>query len=451
MNSIIEHYCGEHAAIKDQLPGASLNWLNASRDVALATFEEKGFPDLKIEDWKYTDVRPIEKRLFKLAQKANHPIDAATINTCLCKDMACHLMVFVDGRYSQNLSDPGSSAGLVAIKDLRTALTEDADVLEANLGKIADASKSGFSALNMALMNDGAYIHIADNASLELPIHLMFFSSGKEQTITSQARILIMAGAGSQAKVIESYHSVTDNVYFNNITTEIKTGENASIEHYKLQQENNKAFHIATLQVDQAKDSTFTSFSISMGARIARNDINAWMGDEGATCNLYGLYITEGRQHSDFHTRIDHVKPHCNSSEFYKGILDGHSRAVFNGQVHIYPDAQKSAAEQGNNNLLLSRNAEVDTKPQLEIHADDVTASHGATVGQLDDDMMFYLRSRGIDYNSAQALLVYGFAHDIVEKMTIESLRYYLEVALVKRIPNVGQLSELVEKHPRFL
>ena len=214
-----------------------------------------------------------------------------------------------------------------------------------------------------------------------------------------------------------------------------------------MQQESNKAFHVATLQVNQASDSTFTSFSISMGAEIARNDINIWMGDEGAVCNLYGLYVTSGRQHSDFHTRIDHAKPHCNSNEFYKGILDGHSHAVFNGQVYVHPDAQKSAAEQKNNNLLLSRNVEVDTKPQLEIYADDVTASHGATVGQLDDNMMFYLRSRGIDYNSAHALLVYGFAHDIIEKMTIEPLRHHLEVALVNHIPNVSQFSYLVEEY----
>lgn len=447
MNNVIKHYCSEHAAMKDRLPGARLNWLNASRDAALAMFEEKGFPDLKMEDWKYTSVRPIEKRLFKLAQYTDHPVNATTINTQLCGNMACHLMVFVDGQYSPDLSGPRDSSGRVTIKDLHTALIEDTDVLEANLGKIADASKNGFAALNMALMNDGAYIKIADNASLELPIHLMFLSSGEREEFTNQTRILIVAGAGSQARIIESYHSAADNVYFNNIVTEIKAEAGANIEHYKLQRENNKAFHIATLQVDQAGDSAFTSFSISMGAQIARNDINIRMGDEGAACNLYGLYITDGRQHCDFHTRIDHAEPHCSSNEFYKGILNGHSRAVFNGQVYIHPDAQKSAAEQENNNLLLSRNAEVDTKPQLEIHADDVTASHGATVGQLDENMIFYLRSRGIDYNSAHALLIYGFAHDIIKKITIEPLRNHLEGTLVDCIPNIGQLNELVQKY----
>jgi Fe-S cluster assembly protein SufD len=233
-------------------------------------------------------------------------------------------------------------------------------------------------------------------------------------------------------------------VYFINVTTEVKVGPNANIEHYKVQQESSKAFHIATLQVDQQRDSTFTSHSVSLGAQLARNDINAYMGDEGATCNLYGLYVTDGRQHTDFHTRIDHAQPHCTSNEFYKGILDGHSRAVFNGQVHVHPDAQKSDAQQSNNNLLLSKNAEVDTKPQLEIYADDVTAAHGATVGQLDENMMFYLRSRGIDYNSAHALLVYGFAHSVIEKMSLEPLQKHLEGVLVSRIPNAAQFSDMV-------
>ncbi len=442
MNNIIEHYRDEHAATKDRLPGAGLDWLNTSRAAALAAFREKGFPARGMEDWKYTNVRPIEKRPFRLARQA---AGDAAIDTRLCADMASYRIVFVDGRYARHLSEPpGNLSPLATVKDLHTALLEDADALEAHLGKIADVSKNGFSALNMALMNDGACISIADNAVPERPIHLMFLSSGKQEEITSQIRILVMAGAGSRATIIESYHSTAGDVYFNNITTEIRVAAGAGIEHYKLQHESNKAFHIATLHVEQARGSAFTSFSVSMGAQLARNDINIWLGDEGANCDLYGLYMADGRQHTDFHTRIDHASPHCNSREIYKGILDGHARAVFNGQVHIHPDAQKSAAEQANHNLLLSRDAEVDTKPQLEIHADDVTASHGATIGQLDDNMIFYLRSRGLDYHTAHALLIYGFAHDIVEKMTIEPLRHHLQATLAERIPGLHRPHELV-------
>jgi len=444
MNETIEHYVSEHTSLKGSLPGSELEWLNESRDQAIQSFSSQGFPTLRVEDWKYTSIRPIEKRQFKLSQDADHTVDASTINEYLCKDMACHLMVFVDGRFSAPLSNFGELPEGIKIKDLSTALQEDTELLKTHLGSAADTSRNGFAAMNMAFMSDGAFINIDNNANIELPIHLMFLSTGQHEEVTSQSRILILTGTSSQAKIIESYHSLEDSVYFNNVTTEIKVGANANIEHYKVQQESTKAFHIATLQVNQQRDSTFTSHSVSLGAQLARNDINSVMGDEGATCNLYGLYVADGRQHTDFHTRIDHAKPHCTSNEFYKGILDGHSRAVFNGQVHVHPDAQKSDAQQANNNLLLSKNAEVDTKPQLEIYADDVTAAHGATVGQLDENMMFYLRSRGIDYNSAHALLVYGFAHSVIEEMSLEPLRKHLEGVLVSRIPNAGQFSDMV-------
>jgi Fe-S cluster assembly protein SufD len=444
MSEIIEHYLSEHTSLKGSLPGSELAWLNESREQALEQFSSQGFPTLRVEDWKYTSIRPIEKRQFKLAQDADHSVDAATLNEYLCKDMACHLMVFVDGQFSEPLSNFGELPAGVKINDFTTALKDDTETLKTHLGSAADTSRNGFAAMNMAFMNDGAFIEIEKNTNVELPIHLMFLSTGQHEEVTSQARILILAGESSQAKIIESYQSLEDSVYFNNVTTEVKVGPNANIEHYKVQQESSKAFHIATLQVDQQRDSTFTSHSVSLGAQLARNDINAYMGDEGATCNLYGLYVTDGRQHTDFHTRIDHAQPHCTSNEFYKGILDGHSRAVFNGQVHVHPDAQKSDAQQSNNNLLLSKNAEVDTKPQLEIYADDVTAAHGATVGQLDENMMFYLRSRGIDYNSAHALLVYGFAHSVIEKMSLEPLQKHLEGVLVSRIPNAAQFSDMV-------
>ena len=444
MSEAIQHYLDTHASLQDSLPGSEHAWLADSRNEALKQFSELGFPAARHEDWKYTNIRPIEKRKFRPAEAASHDIDGDTLKTFLCDDMACHLLVFVDGRFSAELSNTGELPDGVRVKNLATALTEDTDTIKTHLGSAADTSRNGFAAMNMAFMSDGAFIEIDKNTQVDLPIHLMFLSSGQQEEITSQTRILILAGEGSQASIIESYNAQHNNVYFNNVTTEVKLGANATVEHYKVQQESNKAFHIATLQVDQQRDSTFTSHSVSLGAQLARTDINAWMGDEGATCNLYGLYLTEGRQHCDFHTRIDHARPHCSSNESYKGILDGHSRAVFNGQVHVHPDAQKSDAQQENKNLLLSKDAEVDTKPQLEIYADDVTASHGATVGQLDQNMMFYLQSRGIDHNAAHALLVYGFAHSIIEQMSLEPLRKHLETALINRIPNAGQFSDMV-------
>jgi len=449
MSAAIDFYLGEHATLKASLPGNKLDWLSSSREQALARLGESGFPTPHDEDWKYTNIRPIEKRQFRFAEDARHKVDAETLNRYLCKDMACHLLVFVDGHFSPELSGNLSNATQLPeglkIKDLATALQEDTQLMQDHIGSIADNGRNGFAAMNLAFMQSGALIQLADNTQIDWPIHLMFLSSGKEAEITNQSRVLILAGRHSQAKVIESYIALEDSVYFNNVTTEIKLDQGAQLEHFKIQKESMKAFHVATLQAEQQRDSTFTSHSISMGAQLARNDINCAMVDEGATCNLYGLYVTGGRQHTDFHTRIDHAKPHCSSNEYYKGILDGHSRAVFNGQVHVHPDAQKSAAQQANNNLLLSKDAEVDTKPQLEIYADDVTAAHGATVGQLDENMLFYLRSRGIDYNAAHALLVYGFAHDVIEKMSIEPLQKHLESLLVSRIPNADQFSDLIE------
>ena len=447
MNAATEYYLREHAALKASLPGGKLDWLNTSRAQALSQLEQRGFPTVRDEDWKYTSIRPIEKRRFKFSQSADDAVDAETLNRYLCKDMACHLLVFVDGHYSAKLSNTGKLPSGLKIKDLATALDEDNQLMQDHLGSIADDSRNGFAAMNLAFMHSGALVTLDDNTQPDWPVHLMFLSSGKQADITSQSRILILAGRQAQAKIIESYIALEEAVYFNNITTEIKLDQGAHIEHFKVQKESLEAFHVATLQVEQQRDSTFTSHSVSMGAQLARNDINCAMVDEGASCNLYGLYVTGGKQHADFHTRIDHAKPHCNSNEYYKGILDGRSRAVFNGQVHVHRDAQKSAAQQANKNLLLSRHAEVDTKPQLEIYADDVTAAHGATVGQLDEDMLFYLRTRGISYDAAYALLVYGFAHDIIKKMSIEPLQQHLETLLVSRIPNADQFSDLIEGH----
>lgn len=445
MNTL-DHYNKEHAAIKSGLPGQQLGWLSDSRDKALGIFNTLGFPTPRQEAWKYTNTRPIEKHPFHLTRTVKQGIDASILNQYLPTDMACHLIVFVNGHYCRELSGPDTLPNGLSIKNLDMALTDDADEIQNHLGKIADPNRNAFTAMNTAFMHDGAVIKLAKDTQVVLPVHLMFLSTRSEQETTTQSRILVLAEKNARAGIIEHYVSVDDAaVYFNNITTEMRLAAHASIEHYKIQQESNKAFHIATLHVDQARDSTFTSHSISLGAQIARNDINVWMGDEGADCNLYGLYITNGRQHTDFHTRIDHARPHCSSNEFYKGILGGYSRAVFNGQVHIHPDAQKSDARQANNNLLLSGNAEVDAKPQLEIYADDVTASHGATIGQLDDDMIFYLRSRGIDYHTAHALLVYGFAHDIVEKISLPPLQEHLEKLLTTHIPDAGHLNSPVK------
>ena len=357
------------------------------------------------------------------------------LGEALLESLDTHRLVFVNGRHTPQLSKPGKLPSGVTVLSLAQALDQAPHSLEKLLASYANPSANGFAALNTAFMGDGAYIQLAEGTVVEKPIHLLHVSTSQSEPTAFYNRNLLVASKASQATVIESYVSLGDSTYLNNVITEAVLHQDAAIEHYKLQQESLKGYHVATLQAHQAPNSQFTSHSISIGGALVRNDINVELDGEQAQCHLNGLYIVAGRQHVDYHTFIDHKKPLGISREFYKGVLAGRSRAVFNGQVYVRPNAQKTDAAQSNNNLLLSRDAEVDTKPQLEIYADDVKCSHGATVGQLDEQMMFYLRSRGIDKEVARGMLTYGFAHDIVERMNIAPLQSRIEELLIRKLP----------------
>jgi Fe-S cluster assembly protein SufD len=432
---VIERYVGEISALSEQLPGRALPWLQTARNDGLERFETLGFPSTRLESWKYTNVRPIEKRPYRPAAKACMGLDADDLSAFFLEGLHTHRLVFVNGHYAPELSLTGRLPDGVFAGDLARALTEMPRRIEPHLGRIADAGASGFSALNAAAMADGAFVYLGDGRDLQDPIHLLFLSTRQQDSVFTQPRNLIIGEAGSRALVIESYASLGESDHFTNAVTEIALESGSELEHYKLQRECAKAYHVATLQVHQGRDSRFTSHSVALGGRITRNDINSVLDAEGAECVLNGLYMADGRQHVDHHTRVDHVRPRCTSAEFYKGILDGYSRGVFNGRVYVHPDAQKTDASQTNRNLLLSRDAEVDTKPQLEIYADDVRCSHGATVGQLDERMLFYLRSRGIHEATARGMLTYGFAHDMVERMGLAPVRECVEDVLVNRLP----------------
>ncbi len=440
----VDHYLNEYGAVADRLPGNGVSWIRGIRRAAMEHFARTGFPSPRDEHWKYTRVNSMEKLAFRLAAGPREDLAPERIETFLFKDLECRVLVFVDGRYRPHLSTPGDPEKGLTIGNLGTTIEEDPQALEPYLSRYAKTENSGFSALSAAFMADGAYIHLPRNLVIAEPIHLVFISNAGGEEVSYYPRNLIVAADGSQARIIESYVSIGDSTHLTNATTEVILGNNTALEHYKLQQESPKAFHIATLQVHQERDSRFTSHSVSFGGRLTRNDINAWLNAEGAECTLNGLYMVNGRQHVDFHTTVEHAKPRGASHEFYKGILDGRSRGVFNGRVLVHPDAQMTDSEQSNKNLLLSRNAEVDTKPELEIYADDVKCSHGATVGQLDENMLFYLRSRGIDKDSARGLLTYGFAQDIVNRMSIAQVRDYLEEILVSQVPDAEHVKEMV-------
>ena len=291
--------------------------------------------------------------------------------------------------------------------------------------------------MNTAFANDGAFIYIPDNVTVIDPIHIISINGNAEENILSQPRNLIITGKNSKVTIIETYNSITDKAHFTNVVTEVIAGENSNIEMYKIQDENLNSFQVSLTQVEQKKNSVFTVYTVTTGGAIVRNDVNSVLDDEGCETHLYGLYLTDGSQHVDNHTLMDHAKPHCLSNELYKGVLNGKSRAVFNGKVFVRPDAQKTNAYQSNKNILLSPDATVDTKPQLEIYADDVKCSHGATVGQLDEESLFYLRSRGISKDMARSILIRAFANDIFDEMKNNELHEHLNNMVFEKLNNI--------------
>lgn len=434
--SATEHFANQIRAAART--GTDVAWLNQTREQALASFEELGLPTTRNENWKYTALKPIEKKAFVTLDGYVGSDDIAPF---LFTGLDADLMVFVNGVYHHGLSKIGSDG--VRIASLAAVLADDASAVEPYLGKIADTRASGFAALNTAGLVDGAFVHVERNQSAPRPLHLLFIANGEDAF--SQPRNLIVAEEGGSVSVIEHYVTLGEGSHFTNALTEISVGANADVKHYKVQQESDKAFHIATLQADQARDGRLHSYQVSLGGAIARNDVNTRLNGEGAEVEMNGLYLVDGRQHMDFHTNIEHVVPHCISRENYRGVLDGRGRGVFNGKVHVYEKAVKTDSDMSNKNLLLSQHAEIDTKPELEIYNDDVKCAHGATIGQLDEVHMFYLRSRGIDPTAARSLLVFAFANEVLQTLPLEAVRTTLEKTLIARLPKADHLDELVQ------
>ncbi|MGH8806728.1 MAG: Fe-S cluster assembly protein SufD [Noviherbaspirillum sp.] len=433
----ISRYRDDFMRLEAQLAGAALPSVQHARRAALDRFIASGFPTIAQEDWKYTNVASLAKRAFKSMPGSPDGVSERLVERFALDD--AYLLVYVNGRYAPSLSHVTGLPPGVQVHSLVAAL-DDSDDLQALLADDDATTENGFAALNAALWMDGAYIDLAPGAALDRAVHLLFIST--EAELATHPRNIIHAGAGARAAVIEHYAGTGDNAYFTNARTQIVLDDGAVIEHYKLQQEGGRAFHIADIDARQGADSRFTSHSVALGALLSRNDINTRFDAQGCRATLNGLYMATGRMHVDHHTCIDHAQPRGISRENYKGVLDGAARAVFNGKVIVRPDAQKSDAYQSNRNLLLSEGAEIDTKPQLEIYADDVKCSHGATVGQLDESQLFYLRSRGVDAAAARQLLVHAFAAEIIDQIAIPALRDRLEQvvndSLARRLSGSG-------------
>jgi Fe-S cluster assembly protein SufD len=409
---------------------AGPDWLQALRKQGMARFQTLGFPTTKNEDWHFTSVAPIAERTFRLAPLGVGGVKRADLARFDFGENGWHTLVFMNGAFSEDLSSNAGLGNGVRVSSLAQAIRSGTPSIERHLGKIAAFEQHTFTALNTAFISDGTYIELAADTVVEQPIHLVFVSEGEG---VSHPRNLIVAGRHSRATVIESYVSLRDSGYFTNAVTEISLGEGAHLDHYKLQRESEKAFHVGTVQIREARDSQLHSFSLAVGGSLARTNIYTSLDGDAATCTLNGLYLTDGTQHVDNQTSIEHIAPNCPSHELYKGVLDGRSHGVFNGKVYVHPEAQKTDGKQSNNNLLLSPTARVDTKPQLEIFADDVKCTHGATVGRLDDVAMFYLNSRGIGPETARMLLTYAFAADVLETIPLVPLREQLEKMVLAR------------------
>ena len=320
---------------------------------------------------------------------------------------------------------------------LARSIGESADVVESHLTRAAAADRYAFTALNTAFLLDGAFVFVPAGVIVDAPIHCVFMSTAEEQPTAAHPRVLVVIGAGSRATIVESYSGRGSSAYFTNAVTEVFAGENATVDHYKLQQENAAAAHIGALYLRAERHAKVSCHSINLGGSLVRNDVVAVLDGEGGECALNGLclYLADDRRVVDNHTTIDHAKPHCGSREIYKGILADHARAVFNGKIIVRPDAQKTDAKQTNKALLLSEDAQINTKPQLEIFANDVKCTHGAAIGQMDDEAIFYLRARGLDEPEARRMLIRAFAGDVLGRMPIEALGARLDEELMRRLP----------------
>ena len=406
--------------------------VQAARRAAFERFATLGYPTTKNEDWHFTSVSPIAEQEFVPLASRSGDVRRDELTAFRFGAADWHTMVFVNGRFEPSLSDLGALPTGVTVSDLASAWTQSPELTE-QIGTITSYENAAFTALNTAFMTDGAVIRVAKDTKVSRPIHLMFVTDASAAKGMMHPRNLIVVERHADATVIESYVALTDAMYLTNAVTEVSVGEGATLRHIKLQREAERAFHVGTIEATQAKDSHYVSFSFATGAALSRSNIYTSLNGAGCGATLNGLLMHDGEQHSDHQTQIIHAQPNCFSRELYKSVLDDRSHGVFNGKVYVHPIAQKTDGKQTNKTLLLSEGAHADTKPQLEIFADDVKCTHGATIGQIDETALCYLKSRGVGNALARRLLTYAFAADVLETIEIDEVREELERMTLER------------------
>jgi Fe-S cluster assembly protein SufD len=437
-----EFYLANFAQFEREVAQNGQAWTQPLRKAAITRFAELGFPTTHDEEWKYTNVAPISRIPFQHAQKTARGLATEALAAATIPGLVSAQLVYINGHFVPELSALQALPKGVEGGSLAQALATRRPGLEAHLARYASFEEQAFIALNTAFMQDGAYVTVPRGCVVDVPIHLVFISLPQGEATVSHPRNLLVFEESTQATVLESYIGLGPDVYLTNAVTECVVGQNAMVEHCMLEWESASAFHVATLQIQQARNSNVVSHAVAAGGALARHDINVVLDGEGGENTLNGLFMVTDQQHIDNHTRIDHVRPHCTSKELYKGILDGKGRGVFNGKIVVHKDAQQTDAIQTNKNLLLSQDASIDTKPQLEIFNNDVKCSHGSTIGRLDENSLFYLRTRGLEEADARRLLTYAFASELVNRITIGALRTALNDRILTWLPRSQRVKE---------
>lgn len=416
--------------LRGQPPASPLSWLNQIRADATERANALTVPTTRDEEWRFTDPSPLLKFSFQPARGAPR-LAQADIQRFVIPEASSDRLVFIDGMYAEELSTHCGHEHGILVTSLAQGLSSHGEVLQQHLARHADFHNDVFCALNTSFLHDGALVIINKNVAYRTPIHLLFIATKPETA--AYPRSLVVAEPGSRCVLIEEYISLAENIYFSNAVTEIVVGENARAQHTKLQQDSHAAFHIAHCAVTLARGANYISNTVTLGARLSRHNLHVLQAAEGTHCALDGLALISGRQLADTHTYMDHAKPHGASRQLHKCIVGDAAHAVFNGKVLVREGAQLTDSAQSSRNLLLSGKAHVDTKPQLEIFADDVKCAHGATVGQLDAEEVFYLRSRGLDEAEAKSLLTYAFAAEIIDKIPVASLTRRLKQKVMEQ------------------
>jgi len=413
-------------------------WLQSLRQDAFARFAETGFPTTHDEDWRFTNVSAVSSTPFELAgldmvsREQLAPFGASEFSCCL---------VFVNGLFSQEHSTLAPLPNGVTVGSLAAELKEDPASLEPHLGRYLNTQRDAFAALNTSLIEDGIYVHVPRGVVVETPIYVLYVTVPGATPTMNHPRNLIVAEESSQITVVEDYVSLGEGITFSNAATELVAGDNAHVSHYMIVREGEQAYNFSTLRIQQGRHANVATHSLLLSGALVRNNVHPVLAGEGSECLINGLFMANGRQHMDNYMLVEHASPHCDSRQFYNGILNGQSHGVFHGRIIVHKDAQKTDAKQTNRNLLLSDDAQIDTKPQLEIYADDVKCTHGATIGQFDDNALFYLRSRGLAEAAARHVLLLAFANECLDRMNSPQLRDHLEKLVVAGMPEAATFS----------